>query len=258
MAYSETGDKQTKETTKGTAVARTYAKLRDLIVTGGLSPGSPLIEAQVAEVVGGSRTTVRNALQQLAADRFVVVGSIGDHYSRFFVGPLTIAEMREWYFMFGALDGIAARGAAVLAVHQRRSVTSRIRELARAHLEAGSGDDPQYDEIQRLDADLHGSYVQVGGGPLLLQQYSTIRPHVDRYGTFYATALIRKLPSEIYREHCRIADAIETGDPEAAEQAAVANWRNATIRFEAVMRRWGERGNWESSGRIKGNGETNL
>ncbi len=242
---SSTDDKRGRKT----AVQRTYGRLRELIVSGALAPGSPLIEAQVAEVVGGSRTTVRNALQQLAAERFVVVNKIGDHYSRFFVGPLTIAEMREWYFMFGALDGIAARQAAELSVEQRRELAERIRELARAHLDAGTGNDPRYDEIQRLDAELHGSYVGAGGGPLLLRQYATLRPHVDRYGTFYATALIHKLPSEIFREHCAIADAIENGDPDLAERSAVTNWRNATVRFEAVMRQWGERGHWESSGR---------
>ncbi len=228
------------------AVRRAYLHLRDLIVQGAMAPGSPLIERQVADVVGASRSTVRNALQQLAAEGHVVTSSIGDHYSRFFVGPLTVDEMREWYFIFGALDGIAARGAAALPSAERKPLAQEVRALARAHLDAGSGDDPHYNEIQRLDAELHGSYVQAGGGPRLLQEHAACKPHVDRYGRFYATALIRKLPSEIFQEHCAIADAIEAGDPDAAERAAVNNWRNATDRFAAVMRRWGERGNWKA------------
>lgn len=223
-----------------------------------MAPGSPLIERRVADVVGASRSTVRHALLQLANEGHVIVSSIGDHYSRFFVGPLTIDEMREWYFIFGALDGIAARGAAALPLPRRRRLAERIRELARAHLEAGTGDDPHYDRIQRLDAELHGSYVQAGGGPRLLQEHAALRPHVDRYGTFYATALIRKLPTEIFHEHRAIADAIEAGNPDAAERAAVTNWRNATVRFEAVMRRWGERGNWESNGTQRKKGGTGF
>jgi DNA-binding GntR family transcriptional regulator len=203
----------------------------------------------VADNVEASRTTVRNALQQLVNEGFVEAASIGEHYSRFFVRPLTIEEMREWYFVFGALDGIAARGAAVLPQARRRELAERVRQLARTHLEAGTGDDPQYDRIQRLDGELHGAYVQAGGGPRLLQQHASIRPHVDRYGTFYATALIKKLPSEIFVEHSAIADAILAGDPEAAERAAVANWRNATERFAGVMRIWGERGNWKAKGK---------
>jgi DNA-binding GntR family transcriptional regulator len=208
-----------------------------------------LIERQVADVVGASRSTARNALQRLAAEGHVVASSIGDHYSRFFVRPLTVAEMREWYFIVGALDGIAARGAAVLPAAERRALAERMRGLARAHLDAGSGDDPHCDEIQTLDAQLHGCYVQAGGGARLLQEYAICKPHVDRYGTFYATALIRTLPFEVFLEHCAIADAIEAGDPDTAERAAVANWRNATDRFETVMRRWGERGNWNAGRR---------
>jgi len=230
------------------AVDRTYLKLRNLIVRGALAPGSSLIERQMAEVVGASRSTVRSALHRLALEGHVVVSSIGDRYSRFSVAPLTIGEMREWYFIFGALDGIAARGAAALPAEQRRPLAERVRTLAGAHLEAGRGDDPHFAKVQELDTALHDSYVHLGGGPRLLREHQALRPHVDRYGIVYATALIRKLPTQIFQEHCAIADAIEAGDAEAAERAAVTNWRNATDRFEAVMSGWGERGNWETIG----------
>ena len=222
-----------------------------MIVRGTIAPGSALIERSMSEVVGASRSTVRSALQRLAHERFVTVSSIGPRYSRFFIGPLTIDEMRELYYMFGALDGIAARNAAALPQEERLRVAGAARPLARAHLAAGSGDKPQYERIQKLDSQFHNSYVQAAAGPLLLQEYTSLRPHVDRYGIFYASALIRELPSEVYQEHSAIIDAIEAGDPAAAERAAVANWRNASVRFAAVMGEWGERGNWESLGEIR-------
>lgn len=219
-----------------------------MIVRGTLAPGSPLIERKVAEVVGGSRSTVRSALQQLAREGLVTVSSIGSHYTRFLVGPLTVEEMREWYHIFGALDGLAARGAAALPDDERQRVVTAAREFAYAHYEAGSGSRPRYDRIQELDARFHDSYVQAGGGTLLLRHYESMRPHVDRYGIFYATALIRELPSEVLKEHLAIVDAIEAGDADAAEKAAVTNWRNASVRFAEVMLEWGERGTWASIG----------
>ena len=236
---------------KDNAVRRTYLELRNLIVSGAMSPGSPVIDQRVAEVVGVSRTTVRSALRLLAGEGFVTSVIVGEHHSRFEVAPLTIDEMREWYSIYGALDGIAARGAATLGAPRRQEIGQRVQELARAHLEAGSGDDPKHGKVQCVDAALHGTYVQAGGGPRLLQQYATVGPHVERYGIFYATALILKLPSEIYHEHCAIADAIAAGDPVLAELAAVTNWRNATVRFETVMRSWGERGNWAADRKVK-------
>jgi DNA-binding GntR family transcriptional regulator len=229
---------------KPRAVDRVYAEVRELIVSGAMAPGSPLIDQRVADAVGGSRTTVRTALEQLRREGFVHAASIGDHHSRFFVGALTVEEMREWYWIFGAVDGLAARGAAMLPERERVRVADRVRELALAHLEAGEGEDPPYDRIQEIDAALHATYVAAGAGPILRQHSEALRPHVDRYGKFYATALIRNLPGEIYHEHCTIAAAIAAGDPELAERAGEANWRNASERFENVMRRVGERGNW--------------
>ena len=171
------------------------------------------------------------------------------------VGALTIEEMREWYHMFGALDGLAARGAASLPPESRRKVAEAARESACAHYEAGSGEEPRYERIQELDARFHDTYVQAGGGRLLLRQYEAMRPHVERYGIFYATALISELPSEVLKEHLAIVEAIEGGDADAAEKAAVANWRNASVRFAEVMRAWGERGNWASFDGVREAGE---
>lgn len=226
------------------AVERSYLTLRDLIVRGAIAPGSPLIERRVAEAVGASRTTVRTALQRLANEGFVSVSRIGSHYSRFLARPLTIEEMTEWYYLYGSMDGIAARHAAALPEKERQTIVRTARPLARAHLEAGSGDDPHYERIQQLDASFHASYVHAGGGPIVLREHARLAPHVERYGRFYATALIRELPFEIFEEHSAIIDAIEAGDPDLAEKAAVTNWRNASVRFADVMRRWGERGNW--------------
>ncbi|MFC1659923.1 GntR family transcriptional regulator [Gemmatimonadota bacterium] len=226
------------------AVTKAYLGLRELIVRGTISPGTPLIERRMAEVVGVSRTTVRNALQRLSHEGFVTISGIGASYSRFFVGPLTINDMVEWYYLFGALDGIAARRASELPRERRRTLAQRVRGLATEHLEAGTGANPHFEKIQEKDALLHGTYVEAGGGPRLLQEYSLLRPHVERYGRFYATALIRELPLEVFHEHIAIAEALDAGDPDAAESAAVANWRNASERFARVMGEWGERGNW--------------
>lgn len=210
-----------------------------------------MIERRMAQVVGVSRTTVRNALQRLTHEGFVTISEIGTRYSRFFVGPLTLSEMEEWYYVVGALDGIAARRASMLPREDRRTIAKRVRTLAAEHLEAGTGANPHFERVQEKDALLHGTYVSAGGGPRLLREHSLIRPHVERYGRFYATALIRELPLEVFQEHNAIADALEAGDPDAAEAAAVSNWRNGSARFAQVMSEWGERGTWESDWRSR-------
>ncbi|MEZ4588163.1 MAG: GntR family transcriptional regulator [Gemmatimonadales bacterium] len=46
-------------------VTRTYVTIRDRIVHGALAPGARIVESEVMQRVGVSRTTVRAALQRL-------------------------------------------------------------------------------------------------------------------------------------------------------------------------------------------------
>ena len=51
--------------------ALAYGRLRELIVSGRLAPGAPLIETDLSKRLGVSRTPVRAALQRLQQEGFV-------------------------------------------------------------------------------------------------------------------------------------------------------------------------------------------
>src|SRR4051812_29285735 len=72
----------------GSRPEQVYARLRDLIVQGLLSPGSRIIETEIAGRLGVSRTPVREALQRLQQEGFVT-GNPGAQQSRLTVAPLT-------------------------------------------------------------------------------------------------------------------------------------------------------------------------
>src|ERR1043166_264543 len=55
----------------GSRPEQVYTRLRDLIVQGLLSPGSRIIETEIASRLGVSRTPVREALQRLQQEGFV-------------------------------------------------------------------------------------------------------------------------------------------------------------------------------------------
>jgi DNA-binding GntR family transcriptional regulator len=82
--------------------------LRNAIINGQLAPGARLVERQMCELLGVSRTLVREALRQLEAEGWV----------RIFPnrGPVVISmtpeEVRELYEVRSALEGIAALRAA--------------------------------------------------------------------------------------------------------------------------------------------------
>ena len=56
-----------------TIQAQTAGKLRDAILDGVFKPGEKLLEAELCRQMGVSRTSVREALRQLEAERLVTI-----------------------------------------------------------------------------------------------------------------------------------------------------------------------------------------
>jgi DNA-binding GntR family transcriptional regulator len=96
---------------RGDRVTLAYNKLRELIVSGRLAPGSRIIETAVASRLGVSRTPVRAALQRLQQEGYVMIASPGQQ-SRMSVTPLTQDDARELFGMVSAVEGLAANWAA--------------------------------------------------------------------------------------------------------------------------------------------------
>lgn len=81
------------------------ARLRDLIVEGRLQPGARLIERDLAEMLGVSRTPVREALFRLRDE-----GLVAAHATRgLFVNPLSETEIIQTYQAIAALERAALR-----------------------------------------------------------------------------------------------------------------------------------------------------
>jgi DNA-binding GntR family transcriptional regulator len=219
-----------------------YEKLRDRIVHGRLAPGSRVVEADVAQRLGISRTPVRSALHRLQQEGYVVA-SRSARQSRLTVAPLTKEDARELYWIVGHIEGLAARLLAgrpaevrARTVAQLCAINDQLNELARARRS-----DPG--RIFELDMNFHLRLVEASAGPRLLALHAAIKPQAERYWRLYASAIIDELGSSV-SEHLEIIDAIRRGDAEAAEQAVRANWENGSERLAQVIDSLGERGSW--------------
>lgn len=216
-----------------------HDRLRGLIVAGRLAPGAPIIETEVASMLGVRRAHLRVALQRLQQAGLVISSPIST-YSRSRVAPLTLPDVTELLALIGALEGLAARNAADLAAPERRELATELRRINR-DLKASSRATPI--EFHDLDRQFHDLYVTRAAGPRVRMMYDAIKPQADRYVLMYtAHALFDKLPMSAV-EHDAIVEAIADGDAGAAQRAAEANWRNATARFASFIEIAGERGN---------------
>ncbi|MEW6048266.1 MAG: GntR family transcriptional regulator, partial [Bacillota bacterium] len=89
---------------KAKAKESVYQTLRGEIVAGVLKPREPLSEYQIAARLGVSRTPVREALNRLAAEGLVEMGTRG-----MVVADLDVEDIRDIYQVRTALESLAAR-----------------------------------------------------------------------------------------------------------------------------------------------------
>jgi DNA-binding GntR family transcriptional regulator len=229
---------------RGDRVTLAYNKLRELIVSGRLAPGSRIIETAVASRLGVSRTPVRAALQRLQQEGYVMIASPGQQ-SRMSVTPLTQDDARELFGMVSAVEGLAANWAARRSAPERELVVGELRVLNADLLLAASAPAVQrnVDLVFELDQRFHRRVVEAGAGPRLLALHDSFKPQSERYGRIYSSALINEIATSV-EEHEDVIRGVESGDGEAAERAMRRNWWNASERLAQVIGTVGERGSW--------------
>lgn len=104
-------------------------RLREAIITGRFAPGERLVERHMCELLEVSRTLVREALRQLEAECWVRILP----YRGPVVATMSAAEVREFYQVRGALEGLAAQLCAENATPaQFAAMGKAVRALAAA------------------------------------------------------------------------------------------------------------------------------
>lgn len=217
-----------------------YHRLRELIVHGRLAPGTRIVETEVAERLGVSRTPVRAALQRLQQEGYIVVL---ERQTRPTVAPLTDEDARELFAIVGSVEGVAARWAAELPDAPRAALTRDLQETNDEDLRQSRAVRADPNALFALDTRFHRLYVEAGAGTRVLALHDAIKPQAERYIRLYISALTDEIATSV-AEHQIIVDAIGRGDPGGAQFAVENNWRNAARRLSRVIRSAGERGTW--------------
>ena len=107
MTQNDTTSSRTSESSG--AVESAYRYIRGSIIRGELTSGEVLLESNLAERIGVSRTPVREALSRLASEGLVVLG----RYRRAQVASFSMVDVAEVFRLRGKLEGHAARRACL-------------------------------------------------------------------------------------------------------------------------------------------------
>jgi DNA-binding GntR family transcriptional regulator len=189
------------------AAAEIYDRVRAEIVHGLLRPNQRLVEADLAERLGVSRTPVRETLQRLALD-----GLVGRDRSGWVVHEHSAQEIREIYEVRAALDGYAAWLAA------GRATVEQLRALDGLY---PPGDDvlelPPDEQVERNER-FHDGIIAAAGNMRLARLCASGRQY------YFNHRIARRYAPEETRQsiegHRRILAALMQGDGPAAEAHA--------------------------------------
>jgi DNA-binding GntR family transcriptional regulator len=222
--------------------SQAYVQLRELIVHGRLAPGGRVIESDLADRLGTSRTPIRSALHRLQGEGYVIARR-GGRRTQLTVAPLTREDGRELFWIVGELEAMAAHWVARGDGGDRRQVAAAMQQTNDELLHASNADAPDPARLFDLHTRFHQTYVDACGGPRVQAMHGVVKPQAERYRRLYSTALGGHIHASL-AEHEAIVRGIGDGDPEAAERAVKTNWRNAADRLVRVIERMGERGSW--------------
>ena len=225
----------------GTSVVTAFQQIRELIVNGRLSPGTWVVEGDLAERLNISRTPVRAALHWLQRDGYVHEHRTANK-SRIVVSPLTKEDAGELYSIIGHVEGLAGRNIAALPKAQRIVIAQKLKTLNQqlsevARNTTGSG------SIFDLDHHFHQEIVDAGAGPRLKVLHKAIEPQAERYWRLYASSILHDLHFSV-EEHELIIRALVAGNADQLERALQTNWAHGCDRLGAVIDVFGERGSW--------------
>lgn len=202
-----------------TAVTRkAYEAVRRAIISGSLTPGTPLNERQLAAQFGVSRTPVREALAMLATEELAVLGSSG----QLVVREVTVTDIRETYDVRVMLEGYGARLAAAAAtaddIERLRSLNDQLRKSFRLPA-------PEQDVAAqtRLDAAFHKGIAAASGNRALARLVGQLVDTPIRERAFFWFSRRRHLQSVTH--HAEVIDALERRDPDEAERLWQAHIR---------------------------------
>jgi DNA-binding GntR family transcriptional regulator len=134
--------------------------VRGLILRGEYAPGARLGEMELADALGVSRTPVREALRQLAAEGLVEL--VPNKGAR--VVAWTADELEQVFELRAQIEGLAAHQAAQRATDEQ---IERLAGLAGAHAEATAARDRDLERVYELNAAFHGGIAAAAGGATL-------------------------------------------------------------------------------------------
>ena len=193
-----------------------FNSIRGAIISGVLKPGERLMEVQLAEKMGVSRTPIREAIRKLELEGLVVMIARKGAY----VADLSIKNITDVLEVRAVLEGLASGLAAL------RMTEEEIKdlELTARHFEQAMNSNDVEGVIQ-TDIEFHEKIFKATRNEKLLQLTNSLMEQVQRFRVMYLNKAIKS--TNLIKEHYKIVEAISRRNREMAENIAKIHIQNA-------------------------------
>ena len=174
-----------------------FEYLREAILEGKYEPGKRLMEIQLAEELGVSRTPIREAIRKLELEGLVIMVPRRGAY----VTEVLVDDMVEVLEIRGALEGLAASLAAERMTDiEIDKLKKTSYEFKKYHLEKN------IKGMIEKDIEIHERIFSSAGNKRLYQMSQNLREQVYRFRVRYISEYNRS--EELVEDHQKIVDAI--------------------------------------------------
>lgn len=202
-----------------------FESLREAIIQGILKPGERLMEIQLAEEMGVSRTPVREAIRKLELEGFVVMVPRKGAY----VARISLKDIADVFEIRASLEALAAGLAA------ERITAEELEELERCVVQTSEmAEKESLDNVVQIDTNFHDLIYKASRNQRLTQIISLLREQIQRFRSISLAHPGRS--HEALEEHKHLVEAIADRNVELAQRLALQHIENAeNILMDGLM-----------------------
>ena len=194
---------------------KVYRALKTEIIKGSLKPGTKLSEGKIAKQMGVSRTPIREALRELAAEGFVKISP----NQGVVVSNASVEDVQEVLQIRGVLEGLAAR-LATKTINEEE-----IKELEKyqKRMEHYTNKDDVL-AFSEMDAEFHELILNICGNNRLIQIRKNLSDQAHRY-RIRSLSVPGRLKYSL-KEHQEIVEALKRKNSEQADRLSQKHIEN--------------------------------
>ena len=203
-----------------------FHTLREAILKGDLKPGERLMELQLAEKLGVSRTPIREAIRMLEQEGLAVTMPRRGAE----VAKMTLKDMEDVLEIREALDELAVQVACTRITQEQLEQLKRTKDsFAKATKNGG------VKQIAQEDVKFHDVIYEATGNPKLVSLLNNLREQIYRYRVEYLKDR-RNYPTLI-EEHEKIVEALEARDVDRVTKEMHRHVSNQAVAVKEVIQK---------------------